>query len=661
MSSGQALNHPLERSDVMRALIESRMLSGKDLFALSLANRSICGVAYQEMRRLKIRMTPLFTPFSGNRQNPLWCYMEFDRADAFKKALELAEFEKDTEGPNGRLLRADGGKGAHLLMKCCIEKGAARCLAVLMRWADDSQTFRYDPEWVHALATHEALDGGRRIECLLSLHDGDKDGSFPPPEPTYTILLEAARSPAAVAWLSRRLPPDTDYLSILFEQCGNRYIHPAVVEATMDLITREMMSIVSPTQSTPNTFIHAIAAAASVLHIPLIDLLLRRGPTIFFQDGQALCGPNTSVPNPLHSALCHPLPGKPKEENHRLPRAPHRGLNSWHPPRRPPTMADLKKRWFRETSQTATLIYIACQYLLDHAYIEVRCATALERDADKLEDRLRTDLRVGAAMVFLHNLRAFLLGNLRWLLPSSPAGTTTPPSSVSSKPNRPPGRIQQRGKPTLKPSQSSSNLRDDLLTPASPGRKTAYSTSPLATALLTNSLLQPPLPLPTQDDNNNNNNPQSEDSYDELKQQQQQQQQNKEQQQDEKVEEQEEQQQNLELQNPGADETSLPLTWRAGLSGAVVRSRLEKEQGIVLPRKVAEVWGMLVTPGIAAAAEKYLKVDAAAVEGLYSRGGEDKVELLWELLVAEAREAEEVEEEGVEGKVEAEAEADGGR
>jgi hypothetical protein len=586
----------------MRAVVESGKLSNKDLFELSLANKSICGVAYQEVRRLKIRTTPFF----NNRQNPLWCYIELDQPDALKKALELADFENDIKSTNGRVLHSDGGTGVHLLIKCCIQQGAARCLAVVMKWADRSSKFSYDPKWVYELAWHEARHGGRRLECLLSLHDRDKDGSLPPPEPTYTILLETIRAPAAVAWLSRRLPPDTDYLSILFEQCGNKYIHPAVVEATMDLITPEMIRTVRPTQSRPTTFIHAVAAAASVLHIPLIDLLLQRGPTVFFQDAKALYGAN--VPNPVYSALCHPLPGKPEEERHRVPRTP---------PHNPPSMADLKKRWIRETSQTANMIYVACQYLLDHAHIEAKCAAALERDAEKVNDRLLMDLLDGAAMVYLHNLRAFLLGNLRWLLPSSSAdttgtSTTTSSRSKSSKPARSNPKSNTKG---------TTNLRDALLTPATPGRKTAYSISPLATSLLINPLVQPPPPLPQQDHTDPDSDTDSDDEH--TKQQQE--------------KEYEKEHHKLELRYPGVDESIHPLTWQPKLSGSIVRARLEKEQGIVLPKKVVGMWGMLVTPGIAAAAEKYLKVDAARVEGMYLRGKEDQAELLWELLVAEAR------------------------
>ncbi|KAK4121453.1 hypothetical protein N657DRAFT_692013 [Parathielavia appendiculata] len=541
MSSSQAQKHSLERKDVMRALIESRRLYGKELVELSLTNTAIYRLVYLEKRLYIIR----HVPFHAQRKNPMWCYIERDMPEVLKEALELAEFEDDKRG---------------------------------------------DVHRPH----------------------------------------EQARSPVAVAWLSRRLPKDTDYMSILVEQCSIKYTHPAVVETTMDLIPPEIMRNVSPTPSRPNTLTHAIAAAASVLHIPLTDLLLRRKPTVFFKDGTALC--STTAPNPLHNALSFALPGKPQEK----PRRFCLRVYPLHPEDfetpGPPDIAKLKKDWIHEARQTAFLIHAAVLYLLEQAKVELQgAASSSKGNKPKRQQQppgpnqqLLTDLLDTATLVYLHNLREFLLNNLTWLL-----------SDVDSNNNI-------------------NKLRDDLLTPASAARKTIWSSTPLFTALNKNHLLRQ-----QQRAQRIRSHPEikevpklEEIDFEKL-----------ERSDFEKIDwknlnpwewEGEQKQAERELAAGNLGETALDVTWREGLFGAVVRKKLQRE-GIVLPHKVDEIWGLLVTETqkTREMAGRYLKLVEGKKKTKKTVGEGDKVDLLWELLVAEEKavvEGEDEVEAGVEGK-----------
>ncbi|KAK4238753.1 hypothetical protein C8A03DRAFT_14810 [Achaetomium macrosporum] len=400
----------LEQPKVIRALVESRTLTGNDLLELALTSKAMFRLVYQECRRDKIKRLP----FQANRRSPVWSVIELDDPEGLKEALELGEFDKDTTSPNGRLLHANGRRGVHLLMGMCIERGSASCLDFLRTWVDSPSTpFTYDPMWVHEKAKSVGLRSGR-LECLLYLHDRDKEEespSYPSPTALYTTLLKQARSPAAIHWLSHRMPPNTDYLPVLIAQAGNRYTQPTVLEALIDLVPRGTLSstISDPTDNNNNPCtVTALSAAASALHTSAIDVLLRWGARAFHPDPAKQTGNSiVTVPsssNPLFCALAaqHLPLGRPKPHSSPRPVPPRKLAN---------------QRWLATAVKPrATAMHATVAYLTEAAEIEF---SVFWRKDPGRGQQVMGEMLDFAGLVFVFSLRVFLLGNLGWLLSSS--------------------------------------------------------------------------------------------------------------------------------------------------------------------------------------------------------------------------------------------------
>jgi hypothetical protein len=213
------------------------------------------------------------------------------------------------------------------------------------------------------------------------------------------------------------------------------------------------------------------------------------------------------------------------------------------------------QRWFaRAVKPRASGMHAAVAYLTDAADIEFG---VLWKDRRRGQ-RVMGEMLDYAAMVYVHSLRVFLLGNLQWWL--------------------------QDG------DEDDGGLKKKLLTPAQPGRVTAWSETSIASSLLH---------CTTTTSNTSETTP-------------------------------------PEGRETGT-ETSLPITWRANMSGRWVRAKLQQELGVVsggslLPRPLEEIWNMLLTPTTAELAGRYLRFDPERV----SSG--NSLDVLWELLVAAERE-----------------------
>ncbi|KAK4031993.1 hypothetical protein C8A01DRAFT_20872 [Parachaetomium inaequale] len=428
-TSKQVPQHPLEQPAVIRALVESQTIPWQDMAALCLANKAVFRLVYREEKRHKIKHLPFSHP-----QNPLRYLIETNSRDGLDEALKLAEFDRDTTSPNGRLLHDEHGDGVNTLMRMCIDHGASRCFDLLITWADDSAVlFNYDCMAVHEHARRAALRHGT-LNCLLYMHDGDSNGfllsqsqtttttTTPPPlHVLYTTLLQRARSPQVVVRLARRMPEGTDYIPILAAQCGNRYSHPALVEALLGLIMPPSSSESESEQTGAGAgvcLVPAVCAAASVLHVNALDVLLRRGGEAFAVCKREVKGgvEASAEGNPLFRAVVYPLPGKPELLPatagiwaHSLARA--------HPPSRMEeeeeteeqqkqrTRQQLHAIWRTETEQVAAAMKMTIDYLVD----------AAEKELRPKHPQLLADILDHAAMVYLFNVRTLLLSSLPWL------------------------------------------------------------------------------------------------------------------------------------------------------------------------------------------------------------------------------------------------------
>ena len=308
MSTSSNVQSPLTRPVVIRALIESRKLSSRDEGALALVNQATFRTVYREEKRLRVRTLPF-----SDRRSPVRNHIENDHSEGLEGALKLGEFDNDTTSVNGRLLHSSHGLGINLLLGLCIENRATRCFGFLLNWANKPDTpFGYDPMWVYEEAKTAALRDGK-LHCFMYLHDHDKEALLGSPVPLYMALLRRVRGPAPVAWLSRRLPRQTDYLPILISQCSNKYAQPALIEVLTDLVPQARLnepvsfSWVSANGENITSEITALSAAAYTLHVPAINVLLCCGVPALPPYQQP---PNNNhPPNPLFSALTHPLPG----------------------------------------------------------------------------------------------------------------------------------------------------------------------------------------------------------------------------------------------------------------------------------------------------------------------------------------------------------------
>jgi hypothetical protein len=572
-----APQHPLEKPEVIRALVESQTIPWQDRVALCLTNKAVFRLVYREEKRYKIKTLPF-----SHAQNPLRQLIETSSRDGLDEALKLADFERDSTSPNGRLLHDENGDGVNTLMKLCIDHGATGCFEHLITWADDpAALFTYDCLGIYDHARRVALHHGT-LDCLLYMHDGDATGflishsqdtittttdSTPQSllQTLYTTLLARARSPQAVVRLARRMPEGTDYLPILAAQCGNRYSHPTLIEVLVALIMppapapapasseageeseSESESESDSKSEQPDTdtgidtaaaadvcLVPAICAAASVLHVNALDVLLRRSGT----EGFAVCkrdvkgGVEASAEeNPLFRAVLYPLPGKPELLPHvggiwahslaGVDGQEEEGSGDEQDGEEPQpdieqTRQHLHAAWQTETEQVAAAMHrVVVDYLVE----------AAEHELGPKHPQLLADILDHAAMLFLFNLRTLLLSNLPWLF------------------------------------EHDAELRDALLVPA-----TADS-------------------LVRDEDGEN------EDEFEEVE---------------------------------------LAFTWCKGLPGRWVQERLF-EEGVGLADDLVRIWLRLVTPTTIAVAWRYLKVWPEDLRG------HQPLDLLWELLVAEER------------------------
>ena len=104
MSSSPNTSPPaIGRPGVIRALVESRALPFKALLELSLTNKTIRQLVFQESLRLSTKHVPI----AHTRRSPLWCAIESDYPRGLQTALELGEFDRDMTSPNARMLHAN--------------------------------------------------------------------------------------------------------------------------------------------------------------------------------------------------------------------------------------------------------------------------------------------------------------------------------------------------------------------------------------------------------------------------------------------------------------------------------------------------------------------------------------------------------------------------
>ncbi|KAK4155398.1 hypothetical protein C8A00DRAFT_13571 [Chaetomidium leptoderma] len=565
-----------QRPEIVRALIESRKLSGKDLFALSRVNTAVFRLMFTEMKRLRVKTIPFAT-----RRSPIWCIVEVDYPEGMDEALRLGEFDKDTTCPNGRFLHSDGGRGIHLVLAMCINKGSTSCFNFLMKWLDDPATpFTYNPMWVYEKARAAALRDGR-LTCLMFLYDRYKDGRFPPCTPIYTTLLEQARSPAAIAWLSRRMPRDTDYRPILITQCSNPYTQAVLIEVLMDLIPKSQLSLPASLSANHNNNNNnsdsennsddtddtncnssdtrksttALAEAAAIHHLPAVHVLLRDGARAFAVCVKMGSVPHSATSNPLFRALAHPLVAHPAdffllhldptpqpnsngsgaggsfdfEEYHSLEARERR-----------------KRTWQAQMERNAEGMRYVVAHLVDAAALEFPRRGG-GGSCDTISNAaLKREILEWAAVVFVHTLRACLLGFMAARHP----------------------RVEQpRGRP--------------LVVPAVRGRATAWSGKAAVESRFGD-----------------------------------------------------------EGRGPIWTEADLDCTWRRPMLPAwLVRDKLEDE-GFVLGEHLETIWGLLVTPTTAEALRVWLRFSMEVRDersSLVDINDRSPLDILWELLLAQER------------------------
>ena len=583
MSSSANTSPPaIERPGVIRALVESRTLPFKALLDLSLTNKTVRRLVFQESLRLSIKHIPL----AHTRRSPLWCAIEADYPKGLHTALELGEFDRDMTSPNARMLHANGGRGVHILLSLCIANGSGRCFSFLMKWiSNPAVPFTYDAKWLYEKAKQTALREGR-VQCLLFLYDSDKDSLLPSPAPIYSTLLHQARSPTVVAWLSRRMPPGMDYLPILIAQCSNEYTQPALLEVLLDLVPRHELSLpVSSDERVDNTT--ALSAAASALHVPPIEMLLRPGARTF----PAFSGNNvdTTAANPLFSAVSHRLPWETREPmGYSFSPASTQEEDeedddeSNIPAPNPLLVHHAKLRqWHTQTSHLASRMYTAAMYLVDAAELEfsLRCGGDHGNNQQQQQQQL-TDMLNTAALLYLHTLRSFLLKNLPWVLSS--------PSSPSSMP-------AARGQDTEnRTNDKRAALLNQLIVTTNTSE--AATTKPTTTTPWQSFLDAVRQGNALYDDDDDDD-----DNYSDL-------------------------------YNPTSTPHPKPHTihtWQLSLSSRQVRSQLATH-GVHLPQRLEDIWVLLATPTTGDVAARYLRVfvDEEVSRGLVG---------LWELVVAEER------------------------
>ncbi|KAL2166245.1 hypothetical protein VTG60DRAFT_3085 [Thermothelomyces hinnuleus] len=540
---------------------------------------------------LSIKRDPFANPTSLLRR-----LIAQDSRDELKRVLEMGGSERNTALPNSQQLRSEqGDDGVYALLKLAIVHDAVSCFDLIIRWADadadadaaprqEPNKPRYDLERVYRAARRAALRDGR-LRCLLYLHDRDRkrhgggvgSGVLGDPAELYATLLERARSPAAVVWLARRLPPASpassspsggtatatatvaDYGEILAAQCADPYAQPAVVEMLVGLVVppgrrrgkeeeddddddKEEVGNGCPALSL------ALCAAAGALRVSVMEVLLRYRPRAFAAvaelgvDTAAECGEN-----PLLCALAHPLPGKPEppvpidslaidggdeDETARAEEDTASELGGVEEDDEEAVVAELKKKWTTETRHVATAMHVVVRRLVELARVELRAPECQQLLADMLNQ---------AAMVYAFCLREFLLRNLPWLLAYHHM------------------------------------LRVSLLTP---NKSRASTVARNATACGEDALYT---------DEEIHGNP--------------------------------------ERREPGVEQ-EVTFTWVKGLDPKWARGALECCL-VGSMQDLVKVWNLLVTPTTADAAEKYLGVR------LKSLGGHDPVELLWGLLLSE--------------------------
>jgi hypothetical protein len=570
---------------------------------LALINKAIFRSVHHEERRLRVRTLPF-----SDRRSPLRCHIQNDHAEGLEGALKLGEFDKDSTSVNGRLLHSSHGLGINLLLGLCIENRATRCFGFLINWANKPETpFSYDLMWVYEEAKTAAVRDGK-LHCFMYLHDHDKEAVLGSPIPLYMALLGRVRSPTPVAWLSRRLPRETDYLPILLAQCSNKYAQPALIEVLTDLVPQARLNQpVSYSWGSANdeditTEITALSAAAYTLHVPVINVLLRCGVPALPPYEQP---PNNPPPNPLFSALTHPLPGKPTT------------LQSTDDP---------KALWETRTAHHASALHLAVFTLLTaapatkplvphphplpHKHKHNHHNTHNNNPQDNNNPNHKAQGLTKAALLHIHTLRTALLSNLPWLLSSTSTSTRTTTTGTTS-PTNPNGR-------NMTQTADRRWLSEVLFAPArvaSSRRATAWSAffaDPVRRGQFAGAgpgvFLQG-----SADDCGDNGGIGRRGGV-----------------------------RGRHGGGRGADgrvsETRDDVTWRGGLSGVWVRGRLAEEAvGVELAKGLEKVWELLVKDlemeKVVEAAGQFLKVR----EGGYKRL--DKIGVLWELLVAEEREA----------------------
>ncbi|KAG7288309.1 hypothetical protein NEMBOFW57_007840 [Staphylotrichum longicolle] len=392
----------IERPEVIRVLVESRALPRKAVKELSLTNKTIFRLLYQEKRRFKIKNLTFFK----DRRSPLWTAINADLPEKLAKALELGEFDTDTTSPIGRVFHANNGRGIQLLLGLCINKGANHCFDFLLKWVDNpARPFNYNRMWLYQTAKLVAQEEGR-LECLIQLLDNDKEGFFPSPKALYLALLRQVRSPSAVSWLARRLPRDTDYLPTLVAQCSVKYMQPALLEAFIQRIPTARLSAVVPSAWKRGVSATALSAAASVLHLPVVDLLVRRGAYMY---PRALAETSENIPNTFAAAVSHPFP----RINSPSPGYAPNNANQTDKTDTPSNLAIVK--WHNLTQYHAASMRTILRILIDRARFE---ATVTGHPASTIPTAINV-----AALTFIHTLRAFLLSNLPLLIAQHPGGT----------------------------------------------------------------------------------------------------------------------------------------------------------------------------------------------------------------------------------------------
>ena len=572
----------IERPEVIRALVESRALPFKALLDLSLTNKTVRRLVFQESLRLSIKHVPI----AHTRRSPLWCAIESDYPRSLQTALELGEFDKDTTSTNARMLHANGGRGVHILLSLCITHGSGRCFSFLLKWiSNPAIPFTYDAKWLYEKAKHTALGEGR-VQCLLFLYDSDKDNILPDPTPLYSTLLHQARSPTVVSWISHRMPPDTDYRPVLIAQCGIEYTQPALIETLMDLVPKSKLSLPdSSDEAVDNST--ALSAAASALHIPAIEMLLRRGARMFPSSaGNSL---DTAAANALFSAVSHRLPRESREPmGYPYPRAStdeeseEDDDESTIPSPNPLLVHRTKlRKWHTETAHLASRMYTAATYLVDAAELEVSLLGGSAQDRKQHQQQL-TDMLDTAALLYLHNLRSFLLKNLPWVL-SSPTSV-----SVSTAPGQDTTTADKRA-------ALLNQLIVSTTTPNNPPTPTPWQT--FLTSIRDRNALYDDSDFDS-DDSDSDSDLHSSDLSDSSP-----------------------------SPSPTHPHAPKQTKWFPSLSARSVRSQLAA-QGVHLPPRLEDIWVLLATPATAKVAGEYLRVEGDEEGSRWGGVG------LWELVFA---------------------------